>query len=359
MATITKRAPAPSRPDVTRASSRRFRPPSFSEGWASLPWSVRILRGFLGVTFLFAGAQKLLDPNFLHAGSPSFIGTQLRGFGQGTPAAPLIRLLERAPVLTGIAIALVEIAVGLGTLLGVGVLAASAVGFLINVTLWLSATWHVHPYFLGSDSIYAIAWAALALGLVEAERARRAGHVAGPIERLDGFGRRAFVRGGLVAGVALMVAAASDALAGTPSAGVRGLGRRAGGGSSASGQGSFDGPVASGGPTSSAPAIQGKVLTTLDQLPVGQAVGFTAPGVGPAVLVRLANDRVVAYSRICTHAGCIVGYDQSSQILVCPCHGAEFDPSRRAAPIAGPTNTPLTSIRVQVDRASGQVILPG
>src|SRR6476660_3658949 len=99
MATTTKRAPAPSRPDVSRASSRRFRPPSFSEGWASLPWSMRILRAFLGVTFLFAGAQKLLDPNFLHAGSPSFIGTQLRGFGQGTPAAPLMRLLAPDPVL--------------------------------------------------------------------------------------------------------------------------------------------------------------------------------------------------------------------------------------------------------------------
>jgi thiosulfate dehydrogenase (quinone) large subunit len=359
MMTTKVRAAAPIRPDVNRARSRRRRPPSPVETWTMLPWSIRVLRAFLGVTFVFAGVQKLFDPNFLHAGSPDYIGTQLRGFGQGTPAAPLMHLLARSPVLTGIAIALVEIAVGLGTLLGVGMLAAAAVGLLINLVLWLSATWSVHPYFLGSDSIYAIAWLAFGFGLIEADRARRGGMVAGPLERIDGLGRREFVRGGLVAGAAVLLATAADVLAGAPSVGARGLRGRSSG-SSSSAQGSFDGPVAGGTPSSSSPAaVRGKVLTTLDALPIGKAVGFSAPGVGAAVLVRLANDRVVAYSRICTHAGCLVGYDSSSRILVCPCHGAQFDPAQHAAPIAGPAPTPLQAIRVEVDRATGQVILPG
>jgi thiosulfate dehydrogenase [quinone] large subunit len=75
-----------------------------------------------------------------------------------------MHLLAHAPVPTGIAIALIEIAVGLGTLLGVGMLPAAGIGFLIEITLWLSATWNVHTSFLGSDSIYAIAWLALASG---------------------------------------------------------------------------------------------------------------------------------------------------------------------------------------------------
>jgi thiosulfate dehydrogenase [quinone] large subunit len=87
-------------------------------------------------------------------------------------------------------------------------------------------------------------------------------------------------------------------------------------------------------------------------------VGFTGPGGIPAVVLRLANDQVVAYSRVCTHAGCAVGYDQSARILICPCHGAEFDPAHNAQPIAGPTSTPLQSIRVVVDAPSGKVILP-
>jgi len=54
--------------------------------------------------------------------------------------------------------------------------------------------------------------------------------------------------------------------------------------------------------------------------------------VGPAALVRLADGSVVAYSRVCTHAGCQVGFDPQAMLLVCLCHGAEFDPSYQAQP---------------------------
>ena len=300
---------------------------------------------------MFAGAQKLLDPNFLRSQGQDYIGTQLHGFAQGTPAGPLMNLLAHAPVAAGLATALIEIAIGLGTLLGVGSLLAAFAGLAINLTLWLSATWHVHPFFLGSDSIYAIAWLAMIAGLLEAERRRGGQRLAGPAARIDGIGRREFVRGGLVAGVTLAVAGAAKALAGPPAMGSSKL---AVGRTRSSGRGTVTGPP----PQSASPAsaVQGKVLATLDQLQVGQAVGFNAPGVGPAVLVRLADSTVVAYSRICTHAGCLVGYDPSAQILVCPCHGAEFDPAHQAEAIAGPTNTPLPPISVDV--SGGKVILP-
>jgi uncharacterized membrane protein YphA (DoxX/SURF4 family) len=221
MRTEARGTKTPLRPDATHRGthpgrSRRNRSPSFSDGWTGMPWSIRILRAFLGVTFVFAGVQKFLDPNFLRPGGGDYIGTQLAGFATGTPVAPLMRFLEHAPVLTGIAIALVEIAVGLATLAGIGMLAASLVGFGINVILWLSATWHTHPYFLGSDSIYAVAWLALAAGIVEVELARR-GRVAGPIERIDGISRREFARGSLIAGVAVALGLASKALAGPAS----------------------------------------------------------------------------------------------------------------------------------------------
>ena len=188
------------------------------------------------------------------------------------------------------------------------------------------------------------------------EHARR-GRVAGPIERIDGISRREFARGSLIAGVAVALGVATKALAAPASS--TGLGaladptRRSAARSSASGS-----PATPTTAPSVAPATPGRVLTTLDALPVGRAVGFTDPQVGPAVLLRLANDQVVAYSRACTHEGCLVGYDQSSHILVCPCHGAEFDPAHQAAAIAGPTRTPLESIKVVVDRPTGDVILP-
>ena len=34
----------------------------------------------------------------------------------------------------------------------------------VNLSLLLSATWHVHPYFLGSDSMVPVAWLALVIG---------------------------------------------------------------------------------------------------------------------------------------------------------------------------------------------------
>ena len=331
-----------------------------------MPWSVRVLRAFLGGTFLFAGAQKVLDPNFLNGASETYVGRQLDGFANGSPIAPIMTLLGRFPMITGIGIALTEIAVGVAILLGVAMLTASAVGFSINAALWLSATWHVHPYFLGSDSIYAVAWIALAAGVIEAER-RKSGssHIAGPIERIDGLGRREFVRGGLVAGVTVAVATVSKAFAGPATSGssASGIGRptptRSMGGASPAGspaQGP-SGSASNGNATANpGPSVRGTVLTTLSRLTVGKAIGFTAAGGVPAVLMRLSNDQVLAYSRICTHAGCTVGYDPSAQLLVCPCHGAEFDPAHGAAVVAGPTNAPLRSIKVVV--SNGKVILP-
>ena len=345
-ARIDRRAGSvPRRPDRSRRS-RHAATPSLADGWRQLSWSMVILRAFLGVTFLFAGMQKLFDPYFLHRGSPNFIGTQLTNFARDSPAGPLLSILAKAPIATGIGIALIEIAIGLGTLLGVAPLTAAFGGLAVSVTLWLTATWHVHPYFLGSDSIYAVAWLALLVGLWEGERAR-VGHVRGPIEVLDGMDRREFLRGAFVAGLTVAVALVTKAFA-APA-----------GTATSAGSGQAQGVGTGGsGSTAGSGSTGGRTLTTLDRLPVGKAIGFTAPGIGAAVLLRLATNEVVAYSRICTHAGCLVGYDASRRILYCPCHGAQFDPAHGAVPIAGPTSTPLQKIDVVVDPRTRKVILP-
>jgi thiosulfate dehydrogenase [quinone] large subunit len=336
-------------------------PVSFETSWREMPWSLRILRAFLGVTFVYAGFQKFLDPGFLHAGSPTYIGTQLQGFARATPAAPLMRLLEHVPWLAGIGVAVTEIAVGIAVLAGIGLITASAIGLLINVVLLLSATWHVHPYFLGSDSIYAVAWVALIVGSWGVAKARPTPHVSRISQDPDAAMRRAMLRGGLVAGIALAFGGIANALAGPPSAPSSGI-TVAGGSDPAPRhpKRTAEPPSATGSPSPSrAPSIPGRTIANLDALQVGQALGFSAPGVGPAAVVRLANGSVVAYSRVCTHAGCLVGYDSGSRLFVCPCHGAEFDPAHQADPTPGsPTSTPLQMIRVVVDKATGDVILP-
>src|SRR6476646_10857542 len=50
------------------------------------------LRAFLGVTFVYAGIDKLTDPNFLQATGAGSIGAQLDGFIKVSPIAPLVQI---------------------------------------------------------------------------------------------------------------------------------------------------------------------------------------------------------------------------------------------------------------------------
>lgn len=62
-------------------ASRGVCPPSRSCPYASL----------LGVTFVYAGLQKLTDPQFFSPTAPGFIGRQMSGFARsGSPLTPLL-----------------------------------------------------------------------------------------------------------------------------------------------------------------------------------------------------------------------------------------------------------------------------
>jgi ubiquinol-cytochrome c reductase iron-sulfur subunit len=57
----------------------------------------------------------------------------------------------------------------------------------------------------------------------------------------------------------------------------------------------------------------------------------------------------LAYSKICTHAGCPVGlYEQSSNSLFCPCHQSVFDALDGAKPVSGPATRPLPQLAIEV-----------
>jgi thiosulfate dehydrogenase [quinone] large subunit len=329
--------------------------PALGPSWKQQSWPLRILRAFLGVTFVYAGVQKFLDPSFLHPGTAGYVGTQLQGFAQGSPIRQLILLLGHVPTLTGVAVALTETAVGLGTLMGIAPMSWAAVGLLVNLILFLSATWHVTPYFLGSDSMYAVAWAAYLTGLVELRRASiRAAHAPGARRRrsstTEEMPRRTFLRGAAVAAGAALLGMASTALASpapvAPDANsTPGRHRRT---TASPGRGTSA-------PRTSPSPPQGTPIASLDDVPIGGALPFSDAG-QPAVLCRFAKDRVAAFSRVCTHAGCLVDYDPGTKLLICPCHGAAFDPANGAEPVAGPTPIPLPSIRVAIDHATGQVL---
>lgn len=93
------------------------------------------LRVLLGVTFVYAGVQKLSDPGFLHPGAATYIGTQLHGFADGTPGGFLLKTFAIPHAgLAGVGVALVEIAVGVLVLTGLLTCAAAAVGLGLNLS---------------------------------------------------------------------------------------------------------------------------------------------------------------------------------------------------------------------------------
>ena len=58
----------------------------------------------------------------------------------------------------------------------------------------------------------------------------------------------------------------------------------------------------------------------------------------------------VAYSKICTHAGCPVGlYRSNEHVLICPCHQSEFDVLDGAKPISGPAARPLPALPFRLE----------
>ncbi len=109
--------------------------------------------------------------------------------------------------------------------------------------------------------------------------------------------------------------------------------------------------------TPGATSTGSSVIAHTTDLPQNAAATFTIPTSGdPGVVLHLADGRYVAYDATCTHAGCPVQYDAQSKELLCPCHGAVFDPANQAAVLQGPTNLPLTPVQITV-QSNGDIVL--
>lgn len=334
--------------------------PKFSPGLALLP-----LRLFLGGTFVYAGIQKLSDPGFLHPGAPTYIGTQLHGFANGTPGGFLLETFALPhPAVAGVGVAITEIAIGLLTLAGFYTQAAAAGGLALNFILFLTASWNTTPYFLGPDLVFSFAWLPfvltgasgqpaldnVSLRLSEALMRRTSLRPLDPQRDPEAAAtstRRVllvqFAAGALaIAGISTL-AKGSYSAARTLTAGGKG-----GGTKSASGAKNTS--------ATSAPA-NGKVpanavkLAPGNRLPKGQAATYSDPGDGsPDILIRDTDGSLKAFSAVCTHAGCTVGYENGT--IICPCHGGEYN-AETGEVIAGPPPAPLEPKKVV--EAGGQI----
>ncbi|MDV9191052.1 DoxX family protein [Streptomyces sp. SR27] len=135
------------------------------DGWKAVAsrYSLLPLRLFLGITFVYAGLDKLTDPAFFADSGSGSIGEMMRGVRDSSALPALVDLALKNPTGFGYAIAFGELAVGIGTLLGLFARVAALGGVLISLSLWLTVSWQVNPYYLGNDLAYLMSWLPLLL----------------------------------------------------------------------------------------------------------------------------------------------------------------------------------------------------
>ncbi|HLV98224.1 MAG TPA: TQO small subunit DoxD [Ktedonobacterales bacterium] len=341
----------------------------------SIPtWGILPLRVFLGITFIYAGLDKVTSSTFFNPnGGPQYIGNQLQ-FAASNSAllgGLLSSVVVPNAVFFGWFIALAEIWIGLATLVGVFTRLTAVLGAILSATLWLSLSGGLSQYYLDSDPIYFFAWITMILigwgsygldsllireekkealldqiakGVTYKDAQDAARNARGPINPRFSLSmitsRRTILR---VFGAAAVVAVGE----------VLALGLRAASGASSA-------PSANPGTTSTGggggAGSNANVIGNAKNIPLNSAATFNvATNNDPGVLIHLPNDQFVAYDAVCTHAGCTVSYNPGSKHLECPCHGSVFDPTKTGTVLAGPAKQPLANIKITIDKGTGAI----
>ena len=119
----------------------------------------------------------------------------------------------------------------------------------------------------------------------------------------------------------------------------------------------------SGAPIAAADVVEGSFVTAYPEGADRDLIG------SPIVVVRVPVDElttphawapqgIVAFSKICTHAGCAISLyrkptfadTQPRPALVCPCHYSTFDPAQGGRVLFGPAGRNLPQLPLTVDR---------
>jgi thiosulfate dehydrogenase [quinone] large subunit len=395
-------ARAPADPNIPAARWLWLVPPGSTPtlaGWALLP-----LRAFLGFTFCFAGVQKLANPAFFDAANPASIQAQMEGAARRSPIHALISPLVHHAALIGAVIAVGEVAVGVGALLGLLTRIAAIGGLLLSFNLFLAVSFHTSPYYTGSDIVFVFAWMpfiiagggllsldALVANIVAARQSWSGAPI--DVDRRRVLGAVTFA----AAAVAVLGAGAAAGLGrlfntGSPTRSPDDLSNGLESPAARSPAASSAPPATSASPSSSPSAVDptatpsasstpkpptpkpatptpatptpatatpkpkpaGSKIGPATAVPVAGSAAFQDPATGdPAIVVQPKAGTFLGFDAVCPHAGCTVGYDQRRVRFVCPCHGSEFNGNTGAVEV-GPADRGLRRITV-AEGSDGQL----
>ncbi len=100
-----------------------------------------------------------------------------------------------------------------------------------------------------------------------------------------------------------------------------------------------------------------KRIIAKDDIKIGESYVFAVEGYEePAILVRLDEDRFVAFGQKCTHLQCPVIWKKDEKILFCPCHRGAFN-GETGDVLYGPPERALPKLKIEI--VSGDVYCVG
>ncbi|MDA4129138.1 MAG: ubiquinol-cytochrome c reductase iron-sulfur subunit [Thaumarchaeota archaeon] len=104
--------------------------------------------------------------------------------------------------------------------------------------------------------------------------------------------------------------------------------------------------------TTSTTPLTEVAIGNVGQLQVFSPVYFEFPAGYPNVLFKKDDGSVIALSLLCTHVCCQTNFDSAKRQLICPCHGATYDPAGNV--IRGPALRALPTVELRID-TSGNI----
>jgi len=89
------------------------------------------------------------------------------------------------------------------------------------------------------------------------------------------------------------------------------------------------------------------------EVPVGASKDIVFNN-SPAIVINRPGKGLIAFSKVCTHLGCLVEYERDKNRLVCPCHAGIYDLEGNV--MSGPPPKPLPKLPLRVE---GENIIVG
>lgn len=121
------------------------------------------LRIFLGGISIYAGFSKVSDPVYFDGGVRGSMMHWLQSLHPWPMAQPLMQFALAHPVGAGLAVAFIQIVVGVLSILGLWQRLAAGTAMLLSVALLVTVSWRTGPAYDAPDIIFLAAWSPLLL----------------------------------------------------------------------------------------------------------------------------------------------------------------------------------------------------